>query len=170
MFRTGCNEIWSIKEFMVCGMKLPGGFYPVRTVVSSTKNMPEQLMEMPNLLFLQYADTLIAERVDAFNSELAERVANHLKDCPADIVFCCDAGESRSAALAAAHVRFRGHNDIRIWKSPRFHPNALIYKVMLEAWDIDISDDELESLREINEAVLAEQISFGNSWPHPNQV
>ena len=51
---------------------------------------------------------------------------------------CCDSGESRSTAMAAAIMRHYGASDKSIWENPYYHPNILVYKEQLRAFGIHI--------------------------------
>lgn len=44
-----------------------------------------------------------------------------------DLFVCCDAGESRSPAIATAIRRWLGHNDQHIWSNCKFYPNMLCF-------------------------------------------
>lgn len=50
----------------------------------------------------------------------------------ADVFVCCDGGQSRSAAVAAALMRWQGEDDSAIWKDPQYHPNKYLYRLALE--------------------------------------
>ena len=78
-------------------------------------------------------------------SEFAEFIKS-MKHNVTDLFVCCDAGESRSPAIAAAIHRWLGQNDHIIWKNPKYHPNILCFKRMLEAFLIDISDFEIDEI------------------------
>ncbi len=63
--------------------------------------------------------------------ELAEKVkefVENLDDNITDLLFCCNSGEYRSAALAAAYMRYFGMDEMSVWKNPHYHPNSLVYK------------------------------------------
>jgi len=55
------------------------------------------------------------------------------------LYICCDSGESRSAAIAAATYMNLGFSDKSIWKNCKYHPNKLVYKVMCMEYGIKIS-------------------------------
>ena len=60
--------------------------------------------------------------IDAF---LAQNSGNEL-------LVACDAGFSRSPAVAAAILSVYGREDDWIWKSSKYRPNVLVYKTILE--------------------------------------
>ena len=71
-----------------------------------------------------------------------------------DLFVCCDAGESRSPALAAAIYRWLGRSDSFIWENPHYHPNMLVYQIFLETVGIDLSDHEIDYLIHTNQTAF----------------
>ena len=57
---------------------------------------------------------------------------------------CCDAGESRSPAVAAAVMRWMEMDDLVIWRNPRYHPNMLVFEKLSQALKKPVSDGELD--------------------------
>ena len=66
----------------------------------------------------------------------AELIYEFFRSIPdgADLFVCCDAGESRSAAIAAALKVAQGESDAEIWNSPEYHPNPLVYRTCRETF------------------------------------
>ena len=75
------------------------------------------------------------------------------------IYVCCDSGESRSTAMAAAIVRYYGKSDKEIWTNPHYHPNLLVYKEQLFAFGIKISKLRLKYLKHLNNLALKRVIN-----------
>ena len=75
------------------------------------------------------------------------------------IYVCCDSGESRSAAMAAAIMRYYGKSDKEIWTNPHYHPNLLVYKEQLYAFGIKVSKLRLSYLKYINNRALKKAIN-----------
>ncbi len=97
----------------------------------------------------------------AFTADIAAEIADYICGLPADIdslFVCCDSGESRSSAMAAAILRWRGESDMDIWMAPRYHPNPLVYKTLCSAFGIKVSEAELRELLAINAAALKRAI------------
>jgi len=70
----------------------------------------------------------------AFTPKLAETVATFIINRPINIktiIFQCEAGISRSAAMAAATARYLGLDDMKYFKTP-YLPNRLVYQLMVE--------------------------------------
>ena len=97
---------------------------------------------LPNipLLCLQFDDIQSEHSNRAFTVQMAKEigafVARH-RDC--DLYFCCDSGESRSAALATAFARFYRLDEMTIWKNPHYHPNPLVYRLQCQALGMSLS-------------------------------
>ena len=104
---------------------------------------------LDNVLKIEVADTEVQERDDSFKVSDGMLVKKYLER-EADfgkLYVCCDSGESRSTAMAAAIMRYFGVSDKEIWTNPMYHPNLLVYKNQLEAFGIKISKFKLKYLR-----------------------
>lgn len=87
------------------------------------------------------------------------------------LVFACDAGQSRSAAVAAAWARIRGLDDLEYWLDPRkYYPNVLVYTLMLEAAGFGYVAERAVLRKLIKEAVLAGAVQGGNNGDGPPLV
>ncbi|MBR1969083.1 MAG: hypothetical protein IKA17_01875 [Clostridia bacterium] len=75
------------------------------------------------------------------------------------IYVCCDSGESRSTAMAAAIMRYYGKSDKEIWTNPHYHPNLLVYKEQLYAFGIKVGKLRLRYLKYINNRALKKAIN-----------
>ncbi len=90
---------------------------------------------------------------NAFNADLANEVRIFLDSLPdnTDTLFvCCDYGESRSAAMAAAIMRYKGADEMKVWRNPKYHPNVLVYGTLCEALGVPISHKEISEREEIS--------------------
>lgn len=87
-------------------------------------------------------------------SEFAEFI-KPMKHNVTDLFVCCDAGESRSPAIAAAIHRWLGQHDHHIWRNPKYHPNVLCFKRMADAFDIQVADEEIDTLIYTNRTAFA---------------
>ena len=77
------------------------------------------------------------------------------ENCDFDTLFvCCDSGESRSTALAAATARYLGAREMPIWTNPFYHPNMLIYSEQCKTFEICVPSLYLRYLRYINDRSL----------------
>jgi len=59
----------------------------------------------------------------------------------------CEAGMSRSPAIAAAVMLALGGDDMPIWENPAYSPNGYVYRMVLKAFGLDASGtDEKEAV------------------------
>lgn len=73
---------------------------------------------------------------DLFSRSQAERIVDMVLAHPQAerFVVHCDAGISRSSATAAAIMKGLTGDDSKIFKNPRYYPNRLVYRTILEVW------------------------------------
>lgn len=95
--------------------------------------------ESENILFLQFLDTEMEDHPFCFREKHAERILAFLsrEKANGDLFVCCDSGESRSPAIAAAILRAAGQSDTYIWENVEYHPNCLVYRRLCKAFDAD---------------------------------
>ena len=92
---------------------------------------------MDNALFFNYQDVIEEESGNAFSYDMAKVIQEYILSKKPKIIFlCCDAGESRSAGIAAALYRLYGYDENLIWESAFVRPNSLCYKRMCEVLGI----------------------------------
>jgi hypothetical protein len=132
-------------------------------VASSSYNYAERgllgLLSGPDALLLRYADVM-HPGADSFTVQMAEEVADHVRShtTARRLMFACDAGFSRSAALAAACLRSRGSDDWCIWSSSNLSPNFFVYRLQLAAFGIEVTEEEALSLRAMSDEAMAARI------------
>ena len=89
-----------------------------------------------NVLSINFADTECGERSDAITELDVQKICKFIEASNAEDIFVsCDAGESRSPAVAAGLLVLLGIEDSYIWKSSDYRPNTLVYRRMLEIAD-----------------------------------
>ncbi len=105
-----------------------------------------------NVLLLRFADVTDGKRQDAFQPWQAEAVCNFLRHTPSanDLFLCCDSGESRSTAIAAAILLAQGQSDLRIWDGSEYHPNELVFKIQCAMLGVDINENEIQTRKRLN--------------------
>lgn len=101
-------------------------------------------------------DTEIGNTPFSFNYDNGVCVKNFLEteNDFERLYVCCDSGESRSTAMAAAILRCFGKSDKEIWSNPYFHPNLLVYREQIRAFGIKVSSLKLKYLKYINNRAL----------------
>ena len=97
----------------------------------------------------------------SFSEKQASAFATFLKQLDqntTDLYICCDAGESRSPAIAAAIHRWLAQSDNYIWESVKYHPNILCFCRMLEALNLSIADAEVDVLIQTNRSAFKKAV------------
>ena len=88
---------------------------------------------------LEFQDTHDPSNCNSFRPEQAEAIKRFLSELPdgiTDLFIACDAGSSRSPAIAAALFRASRRSDKAIWINPRNYPNPLVYKTLCSAFHL----------------------------------
>jgi predicted protein tyrosine phosphatase len=71
--------------------------------------------------------------IKLFNRRQAQQIKRLVENVdPEMVVVHCEAGISRSAAVAAALSKHYNGDDSGLWTSPRYNPNKLVYNVLLD--------------------------------------
>ena len=96
----------------------------------------ERLICSKNALELHFYDTIDRCHPYVFTEKMADLILSFVLSTPhdADIFICCDSGESRSPAIAAALIKYLGESDEAIWNSRDYHPNPLVYFICCKAF------------------------------------
>ena len=70
-----------------------------------------------------------------------------------NIIVHCEAGQSRSAGMAAALMKFYNGDDWDIFNNPRYTPNMTVYRMVLEHFMKDFDEKEAKTKEERNIAL-----------------
>lgn len=80
-------------------------------------------------------NNVVAANSDLMSDEDAEKIANFVENNKNDLIIVhCDAGISRSSAVAAAILRHYTGNDDRIFDDYSYNPNMWVYFKVLKAF------------------------------------
>lgn len=92
---------------------------------------PLNLGPYPHVRTFHFLDTTEETNPRRFKPVHAELILEFFRSLPdgADLFVCCDAGESRSAAIAAALKRLQGEDESEFWSSGDYAPNRLVYDI-----------------------------------------
>ncbi len=93
-------------------------------------------------------DLHIAQSIKAFIDTLSDE----------SLYVCCDSGESRSSAIAAAILRYQNEDSLYIWDNPHYHPNIYVYKIMCRCFGKRTPGFILRYLQRRNAAALRNAI------------
>lgn len=156
-------------EIMICPIKQlyqcaeDGDMSDVAVLaVSSYDVEQENLKGFYNIMCLNFADVSNGKDFSAMSNDIAMKIANYIKNLPKqlDTLFvCCDSGESRSTAMAAAISRYNGSDEMKIWRNPHYHPNPLVYKLLCDAFGIQVSDEDVAERVAVNNKSLSDAIN-----------
>lgn len=116
-------------------------------IISTWEGVDESRIPCPYAL-AEYADVDFPSPT-AFSHRQARAFARFLAALDSgvtDLYVCCDAGQSRSPAIAAAVLRQLGLDDSRVWDNPLYQPNMLCFCTMLEALGLAAEDAEIDDL------------------------
>ncbi len=116
-----------------------------------------------NVLFLHFFDTENFNHPMRFRDSHAEQIVTFLskENANEDLFVCCDSGESRSSAIAAAIQLAVGHDDRYIWDCVDYHPNQLVFEALCQKLGVNISKQAIKSRKEINNSALEKAILSG---------
>lgn len=111
-------------------------------------------------VFRQYEDLDYECPGRSFSPENAKAFADYVKGlADVDTLYCCcDAGESRSPAVAAAVMRYFGLDAASIWHDAHYHPNMLVFTMLMDAFDLTICDEEKDMLLYTNQKAFRDAI------------
>ncbi len=129
--------------------------------VSSYDIRREKLNMFVNMLCLSFADVTDSSDKNAFSSIIAEQIVGFVKTLPeeTDTLFvCCDCGESRSTAMAAAISRYNRADEMKIWGNSHYHPNPLVYKLLCQAFRVNATDEEINERLNINKEAFLKAV------------
>ncbi len=116
-------------------------------LISTSLGVAEEKIQIPYII--AHYDDVDMDGPRALSQKQASEFADFVKNLGPEIkhlYICCDAGESRSAAIAAATARYFGLDDDWIWSSPKYHPNMFCFERMIQAYGLTISDGEMDCL------------------------
>ena len=131
-------------------------------ILSSSSDINDAKLQGISYVFRQYEDLDYESPGRSFSREDAVAFADFLaaQETPIDTLYCCcDAGESRSPAVAAAVMRYLGMDDMAIWQNPRYHPNMLVFVMLTEALGAAVSDGEIDLLLYTNQKAFRDAIT-----------
>lgn len=125
-------QILSIKAFKYYKKYLDKN---IKVIVSTSSNDKLKEVKRKNKLVLYYDDITSGKR--AFNVKHAKQIKRFMKKISQkNTIYClCDAGISRSSAIAAVLSKYYNGNDSRIWNDWHYEPNKHIYKMLSKEVD-----------------------------------
>lgn len=128
----------------------------ISAIVCTMDQVKREKLRDINCLHVDFADVPGGGK-DAFQEAQARKIAffvNELPDHCRKLYICCDAGESRSPAIAAAVIRSGGLSDHQVWKNPKYHPNSYVYRLQCAAFGVRLGSWRLSKLQRMNRRAL----------------
>ena len=93
-------------------------------------------------LKLVFSDIEMPNHPDAMSELQAKQIVDFVHSLDSNIenlIVSCEAGMSRSPAVAAAILYALGEDDMRIWNNSAYSPNTYVYRKVLKAFGLDAS-------------------------------
>lgn len=144
-------KVLPIKQFLRLELPALQGRDGIALIVCSDAPVSSEKFRGLHVLQVSFAD--VTDGMDAFSLYHARKIAVFVDELPADIrrlYVCCDAGQSRSPAIAAAITRYFGCDHKVIWKNPKYRPNPHVYRVLCEELRLNCSPLSVKYLTWIN--------------------
>ena len=137
-------------------------FQNTAAIISTSYSEPQELKALDSYIVLRYDDVdmpIINRSIKESDCQKAVDFikANRNKDT---LYFCCDSAISRSSAMAASAYRFFDLDDMKIWENPKYSPNALVFKMMCDAFNLPLDDCELDYRISVNWKALKKRHTF----------
>jgi predicted protein tyrosine phosphatase len=110
----------------------------IKVIIISSYDNDIDFITQENKIVLHFEDSII-NKATSFNCEYAKQINRFLEDIDYNkytLYICCDSGESRSTAVAAAILRKYGEDEMTIWNNPLYHPNILVYKILCQEFKL----------------------------------
>ena len=156
-------------EIIICPIKQlymlaeDGDMSEVAVLAASSYDINwEKLSVFKQKLCLNFNDVRNDSEHNAFTKDASTQIAKFVRSLPKnmDTLFvCCDSGESRSTAMAAAIMRHTGIDELKIWRNPHYHPNPLVYKLLCDAFGIPVLDEDVAERIAVNNKALSDAIN-----------
>ena len=130
-------------------------------VISASAEVEADRLPGIPYVFLQYDDVDAPIPGRSFSEADAVRILAFLQklDSETDAIYCCcDAGQSRSPAVAAAICRRWGQDDSHIWNNPNYAPNMLVFDLLTRAFGLPVSDGEKDALLYTNRKAFRDAV------------
>lgn len=132
----------------------------VAAILCTTEMISKAKLEGISHIHVSFADVTDSHRYDAFKPEKAQRIKRFVDNLEGidTLYICCDSGESRSTAVAAAILRYWGNDEMTIWRNVHYHPNRLVYYLQCKAFNYSVTKIRAFALSEYNKSLFRKQI------------
>ncbi len=136
------------------------GEFPTYAILCSSYVIADSDFAWNHHISLRFQDTVVREQPESFQEDMAGQIAEfaHDLDSVGTLYICCDSGESRSTAIAAAFYRYYGMDERQIWRNPIYHPNSLVYQLQCKALGCPSSRYHRKRMVKMNKKVFSKEI------------
>ena len=155
-------HILSVKVLSSDSFDLPKEEYAMIVLSEDEQNPAFDLCEKSQFLRLSFED-VGESNPNACSSSDAEKALAFLATLPdtvTDLYICCDYGESRSPAVAAAVLLASGRKDQAVWENPYYHPNAFVFRTFCQTFGVSMSNAD------VSDRVRQNEQAFQNAIHH----
>jgi len=133
-------------------------------ILMSSYDIDEEKVGIVTHLSMQFDDVSTNVK-NSFNTKKAQQIKKFLEENVSnaknkELYVCCDYGESRSAAVAAAICRYYKQSDYAIWNNPKYHPNPLVYKILCKELGVKLLAFEVKYKIRRNKQSLSRAINL----------
>ena len=133
----------------------------IKAIIMSSYDNDIDYISKNNKLILNF-DDITTVSSQSFNTRFAKEINKFVTNINFEkykLFVCCDSGESRSSAVAAAILRKYKQDEKLIWKDYTYRPNILVYKILCDEFELKNSKIRLRYLKHINDIALKTQIN-----------
>lgn len=91
--------------------------------------------KIKDIQFVRFNDTDSKDGIEDTDAyKIKQFILNHINDKDLDLIIVqCEAGQSRSAGVAAAIMKYLWNDDTKIFNNKLYKPNMLCYRKVLNA-------------------------------------
>lgn len=116
-------------QFAMVSISTPYEDYKEAPFCSATNNV----VDICSVQFLDLDNTYPIKK-DLMHFKDAKKIAEFISQYKDKIIIVhCDAGQSRSAGVAAAISKYYNDDDFEYFDNPHYTPNMLCYRLMMDA-------------------------------------
>ena len=138
-------------------------------VINCAERKNKILSAYPPLLLLQlsFADTTNENDPRCFSAEHGKKIKFFVESLPqtvSDLFIFCDAGESRSTAIAAAILLWIGRSDEPVWSNPFYHPNIFVFGRLCKTFGIEMTEEQIASKKRQSEDAFKNAMKNGTIY------
>lgn len=107
----------------------------IAVIMCTSYNVNTSDIDGINKKLVLYFDDTLSTGKKSFTLDIANHIKSFVDSVTSETLYiCCDSGESRSSAIAAAVLKYKNEKSLYIWDNPHYHPNVLVYDIMCQCF------------------------------------